>query len=216
MEIYPQKRKIMPINKKACMEIRSFSEEKAMPTVVNERTIEGYSTVFNKESRILFDPQKKRFFIEIIRSTAVNEADLRNWDIKALMEHDKSRLLARSFNGSGTLQLSVDDYGVNYRFEAPETTEGNNALVHVKRRDIFGSSFAYTANERDHVTYTKRSDGILIREVHRLKRMFDISLVSDPAYFGTDVNVRSLDYYFEELPDESYKQDVADLRSLIY
>lgn len=131
------------------MEIRSFYEERAMPVIVDERTIEGYSTVFNKESRIMFDPQRKRFFIEIIRSSAVSESDFKNWDIKALMEHDKSRLLARSFNGSGTLQLSIDDYGVKYRFEAPETTEGNNALVQVKRRDIFGSSFAYTANEKE-------------------------------------------------------------------
>lgn len=197
------------------MEIRSFYEERAMPVIVDERTIEGYSTVFNKESRIMFDLQRKRFFIEIIRSSAVSESDFKNWDIKALMEHDKARLLARSFNGSGTLQLSIDDYGVKYRFEAPETTEGNNALVQVKRRDIFGSSFAYTANEKDNVTYTKRSDGLLIREVRKFDRMFDVSLVTDPAYFGTDVNVRSLDSYFEELPDESYKKEVESLRSLI-
>lgn len=197
------------------MEIRSFYEERAMPVIVDERTIEGYSTVFNKESRIMFDPQRKRFFIEIIRSSAVSESDFKNWDIKALMEHDKSRLLARSFNGSGTLQLSIDDYGVKYRFEAPETTEGNNALVQVKRRDIFGSSFAYTANEKENVTYTKRSDGLLIREVHKFNRMFDISLVTDPAYFGTDVNVRSLDFYFEEVPDESYKREAEILRHLI-
>lgn len=43
------------------MEIRSFYEERAMPVIVDERTIEGYSTVFNKESRIMFDPQRKRF-----------------------------------------------------------------------------------------------------------------------------------------------------------
>lgn len=45
--------------------------------------------------------------------------------------------------------------------------------------------------------------------------MFDISLVTDPAYFGTDVNVRSLDFYFEEVPDESYKREAEILRHLI-
>lgn len=51
--------------------------------------------------------------------------------------------------------------------------------------------------------------------MQKFDRMFDVSLVTDPAYFGTDVNVRSLDSYFEELPDESYKKEVESLRSLI-
>ena len=197
------------------MEIRSFSEERAMPVVVDERTIEGYAVVFEKESRILFDPVKKRFFIEIIKRGAVTEDDLKKWDIKALVEHNKSRLLARSFNGSGTLALSVDDYGVKYRFNAPNTVEGDNAVEMIRRKDIFGSSFAYTADEKDNVSYRKKEDGVLLREVKRLNRMYDVSVVTDPAYFGTDVNVRSLDSYFEEPQDESYKKDVEDLRSLI-
>lgn len=197
------------------MEIRSFSEERAMPTVVDERTIEGYAVVFEKESRVMFDMQKKRFFVEVIKRGAVTEDDLKNWDVKALMEHDKSRLLARSFNGSGTLQLSVDDYGVKYRFEAPKTVEGDNAVEMIRRKDIFGSSFSFTANEKENVSYRKKEDGILLREVSRLNRMYDVSPVSDPAYFGTDVNVRSLDSYFEEAPDESYKKEAEDLRSLI-
>lgn len=197
------------------MEIRSFSEERAMPTVVDERTIEGYAVVFEKESRVMFDMQKKRFFVEVIKRGAVTEDDLKNWDVKALMEHDKSRLLARSFNGSGTLQLSVDNYGVKYRFEAPKTVEGDNAVEMIRRKDIFGSSFSFTANEKENVSYRKKEDGILLREVSRLNRMYDVSPVSDPAYFGTDVNVRSLDSYFEEAPDESYKKEAEDLRSLI-
>jgi HK97 family phage prohead protease len=198
------------------MEIRSFSEERAMPTVVNERTIEGYAVVFEKESRVMFDMQKKRFFVEVIKRGAVTEDDLKRWDIKALAEHNKSRLLARSFNGSGTLRLSVDDYGVKYRFDAPNTVEGDNAVEMIRRKDIFGSSFAYTADEKENVNYRKKEDGILLREVRRLNRMYDVSVVTDPAYFGTDVNVRSLDMYFEEAqPDESYKQEVAALRGLI-
>lgn len=198
------------------MEIRSFCTDRAMPVIVNERTIEGYAVVFNKESRIMFDPQTKRFFIEIIRPSAVTDADFRNWDIKALMEHDKYRLLARSFNGSGTLSLSVDEYGVKYRFDAPKTVEGDNAVELIRRRDIFGSSFAYTANEKTGVIYTKRNDGLLLREVNKFDRMFDVSPVSDPAYFGTDVNVRSLEELFEEpKPDESYKNEIQELRGLI-
>lgn len=199
------------------MEIRSFYEERAMPVVLeNSRTIEGYSTLFEKESRVMFDPQKRRFFIEIIKRGAVVDSDFKNWDIKCLMEHDKSRLLARSFNGQGSLSLSVDNYGVKYRFEAPNTVEGDNALELIKRRDIFGSSFAYTANEKTEVRYYIREDGMLMREVNRMNRMFDVAPVSDPAYFGTEVCIRSLDPYYEEPHQgETYMEDVKNLRSLI-
>lgn len=199
------------------MEIRSFSEERAMPTVLeNTRTIEGYSTLFERESRVMFDPQKKRFFVEIIKRGAVTEDDFKDWDIKALAEHDKSRLLARCFNGSGTLQLSVDDFGVKYRFDAPKTVEGDNAIEMISRRDIFGSSFAYISDEKADVRYYIREDGMLIREVNKIRRMFDVSVVTDPAYFGTDVCVRSLNEYFQDdKTDEVWKKQVEETRSLI-
>lgn len=200
-------------------EIRSFSEERAMPKVTEgTRVIEGYAVVFEKESRMMFDWWKGKNFVEVIKRGAVTDADFKNWDIKALAEHDRSRLLARSFNGVGSLELSVDDYGVKYRFEAPNTQEGDNAIELIKRGDIFGSSFAYTTDESENVKYTKREDGSMLREVTKLDKMYDVSIVTDPAYFGTDVSVRSLEGIIEipkdEPIDESYKSDIAELRSL--
>lgn len=202
------------------MEIRSYYDERAMPSIVKDsegkdtRIIEGYGVVFEKESRVLFDPQKKRFFIEIIKRGAVIEESFKAWDVKALAEHDKSRLLARSFNGVGSLGLSVDSYGVKYSYEAPKTVEGDNAVEMIRRKDIFGSSFAYTCDESKDVRYYKREDGMLVREVNKIQQMFDVSIVTDPAYFGTNVNVRSLDSYFEPVDDESWKKDVELLRKL--
>ena len=197
-------------------EIRSYSEERAMPKVLDDtRTIEGYAVVFEKESRMMFDFWKGKKFVEVIKRGAVSEDDLKKWDIKALAEHDKSRLLARSFNGVGSLQLSVDDYGVKYRFDAPKTVEGDNALELIKRGDIFGSSFAFTADEQAHVKYSKREDGSLLREVTKLERMYDVSIVTDPAYFGTNVSVRDLQEFIDPPKDESWKEEVSQLRSLI-
>lgn len=197
------------------MEIRSYDGQ-AAPKLVEERTIEGYAVVFNHESRVLFDPQKKRAFIEIISKGAITEDLLKRSDVKALNEHNKERLLARSINGVGSLSLSIDDYGVKYRFEAPNTTEGNYAVEMIKRGDVFGSSFAYWTPEKN-VTYTKKADGTLLRTVNVIEKIRDVSPVSDPAYFGTDVEVRSLDSFFEEEKpiDESYKEEVINLRKLI-
>ena len=64
----------------------------------------------------------------------------------------------------------------------------------VKRGDLFGSSFAYTTDEAidGSVTYTKEGD-TLIRTVHKIDKLYDVSIVSDPAYLDTSVTARSLD-----------------------
>lgn len=195
------------------MEIRSFGEN-AAPRLVEERTIEGYAVVFGQESRVLYDKTKKRFFVEVIEPGAVTEEMLREWDIKALCEHNKERMLARSFRGAGSLSLSVDSYGVKYRFVAPNTPDGDYVVEMIKRGDMFGSSFAYWADEKKNVRYEMRTDGKLLRRVRSVDRMFDVSPVSDPAYTGTEVSVRSLDEYFEPAADESYKGIVTELREL--
>lgn len=196
------------------MEIRSFGEN-AAPKLVAERTIEGYAVVFGQESRVMFDTATRRCFVEIIQQGAVTEEMLRNWDIKALCEHNKGRMLARSFKGAGSLQLSVDSHGVKYRFESPNTPDGDYAVEMIKRGDLFGSSFAFWSDETKHVRYARRSDGMLLRTVTKIDLMSDVSVVSDPAYMGTEVNVRSLDPYFEpEKVDETYKAQVLELRNL--
>lgn len=198
------------------MEIRSFTELGA-PKVTDNRTIEGYAIVFNKESRVMYDTEKQRAFIEIIESGAVTEELLRNCDIKAVLEHDKRRLLARCNRGSGTLSLEIDEYGLKYRFSAPNTVDGDFAIEMIKRGDIFGSSFAYYANDKDarKVSYSKRG-GLLVRTVHTIDRISDVSPVSDPAFYGTDVTVRSIDDIERELNgEEEYITNINNLEKLI-
>lgn len=194
------------------MEIRSYGDS-AAPKLVEERTIEGYGVVFGQESRVLYDKTRKRFFVEVIQPGAVTEEMLRGWDIKALCEHNRERMLARCFNGSGSLSLSVDSYGVKYRFVAPNTPDGDYVVEMVRRGDMFGSSFAYATNEKN-VRYEKRADGMLLRMVGKIDRMFDVSPVSDPAYMGTEVSVRSLDEYFTKPMSDEYKAQAAELRDL--
>lgn len=53
----------------------------------------------------------------------------------------------------------------------------------IKRGDIFGSSFAYYTDDKDKskVSYTMK-DGMLLRTVHKIDYISDISPVSDPAF----------------------------------
>lgn len=196
------------------MEIRSYQNE-ASPKVEN-RTIEGYAVVFNQRSKVLYDATTKRFFYEEILPGAITEDLLKRSDVKALLEHDKNRLLARSVKGEGSLTLTVDDYGLKYRFEAPDTQDGNYAVEMVKRGDLFGSSFAFFVDQRS-VKWEKQPDGMMLRKIPQILSLRDVSIVSDPAYGGTEVNVRSMQDVEEsfKVKDEKYLEDINFLKSHI-
>ena len=200
------------------MEIRSFTEL-GTPKIVDGRIIEGYSVVFGKESRVMYDEEKKRFFVEIIECNAVTDELLARCDIKAVLEHDKKRLLARRRLGLGSLDLTIDEYGLKYRFISPDTSDGDFAVEMIRRGDIFGSSFAYYTDDKDKtkVSYSKK-DGVLIRTVHKIDYISDISPVSDPAFFGTDVTVRSLEsieYLLTHNGNDDYLFQINNLEKLI-
>lgn len=154
------------------------------------RTIEGYAVVFGVESVLLVDWYDA--YREVIEAGAVTDEDLRKWDVKMLLWHDRKKLLARWNKGEGTLRLSVDETGVRYEFDAPRTPDGETALELVRRGDLAGSSFAYWSDERSGVEYEKREDGTLLRRVKKIGAMFDTSIVSDPAYQATSVSAREV------------------------
>lgn len=193
------------------MEIRSFSEA---PKIADGRTIEGYAVVFGRESKVMYDQAAKRFFVEVIEKGAITEASLRTFDIKAVVEHNKQRLLARSVNGVGSLSLTVDDYGLKYRFDAPNTVDGDYIVEMVKRGDITGSSFTFWADEKN-ITYSKNL-GTTRRSIKLIDRIFDVSPVADPAYSGTDVTTRSIEDAEAALePNEDYLTKIEELRKQI-
>lgn len=158
------------------------------------RTIEGYAIVFGVESRILSDYWDN--YREIIEPGAITEERLREMDIKMTMYHNREKILARSTNGEGTLKLTVDDVGVKYSFEAPNTVDGDTALELVKRGDLSGSSFMFWTDERN-VSYERRSDDIMLRRVKTIGMIYDMTIAADPAYEQTSVEAREAYSQFE-------------------
>ena len=154
----------------------------------NSRTIEGYAIVFGVESRILSDYWDN--YREIIEPGAITEERLKEMDIKMTMYHNREKILARSTNGEGTLKLTVDDVGVKYSFEAPNTVDGDTALELVKRGDLSGSSFMFWTDEKSGVSYEKRSDGIMLIRVKTIGMIYDMTIAADPAYEQTTVAAR--------------------------
>ena len=168
------------------IEIRSTA---GAPTANAEsRRIEGYAIVFNSESQLLDDWGTP--FVETIEPDAVTDELLRAADVKCVFNHTPSLLLARSKKGEGTLTLEKDEKGLRYSFDAPNTVDGDKVLELVRRGDLTGSSFAFSARGEDAVSYYEDADGLLHRTVHHITGLYDVSPVIDPAYAETSVEAK--------------------------
>ena len=182
------------------------------PAADEGRTISGYAIVWNVESRVLASWDGS--FIETIERGAVTDELIAASDVTALFNHERGQLLARSVNGEGTLKLAIDETGLRFEFKAPNTTLGNDVLELVKRGDLRGCSFAFTANEEDIEYYRKGEQRY--RTVRKLSGLYDVSVVVDPAYTQTSVDARSFDTPVTEEPKASAEQlqRKADLRRI--
>lgn len=167
--------------------------ERAVPSMLDEehRTIAGYAIVFNQLSRVLYDAVEGRYFEEIIKPEAVTEDFLRSQDIIFNRDHNDTLILARWRMGRGTLRLSIDDYGVRYETNMPDTSQGKDTIEMIRRGDLFGSSFRFRyarGGFRD-----ERTQSGIRRTVTRFQGIYDVSVVATPAYTGTSVTARSFD-----------------------
>ena len=176
----------------------------------SSRMIEGYAIVFGVESRLIVDYWDA--YREIIEPGAVTEDDLKNFDIKMTMYHNREKILARSNKGEGTLKLSVDEVGVKYSFEAPNTPDGETALELARRGDLSGSSFMYWTDEGSNVRYEKTEDGVLLRHVHKISQIYDMTIAADPAYMETNVSAREIEQFGIELKSKSQSNYTKDIQ----
>lgn len=145
------------------------------------RHIEGYALLFDTRSQDLGG------FTEMIAPGALDGV-LERSDIMALLNHDINRgVLARNRQGGGSLTLEIDDKGLRYSFDAPNTALGDEVLEGVRRGDISGSSFAFTVEEE---AWERKGEEYL-RTIKRFGQLFDVSPVYNPAYLDTSVEVDS-------------------------
>ena len=158
----------------------------------------GHASVYNTMSEDLGG------FREIIAPGAFDDV-LEN-DVRALINHDGNLILARTT--SGTLALSTDEKGLRYEFEMPETSYGKDLAVSMKRGDITQSSFAFTVADDSWET----RDGMDVRTINKVKRLFDVSPVTYPAYPDADnlvIAQRGLSVYKEKQEREKEELDLV-------
>jgi HK97 family phage prohead protease len=170
------------------VELRADSE--------NEKPkVRGYASVFNRESENLGG------FHEIIAPGAFD--NVLNDDVRALLNHDPNFILARSKNGSGTLSMKVDETGLYYEFDAPDTQAGRDLMESLRRGDIDQSSFSFTVEE-DSWQQPDQAAGrpLAKRTITKVARLYDVSPVTYPAYPDATVALRSLEAITTTPPQE--------------
>ncbi|MDD4985637.1 MAG: HK97 family phage prohead protease [Dehalococcoidales bacterium] len=157
------------------IEHRSFSLSEVR--VAGEgRQIIGHAAVFNKLSEDLGGFKEK-----IAPGAFANT--ITNADVRALFNHDPNYVLGRT--KSGTLSLIEDSKGLAITIDPPETQWANDLIASVKRGDISQMSFAFRA-VRDEWDDDKKVRTLIEVE------LFDVSIVTYPAYPQTNVKIRSL------------------------
>lgn len=166
-------------------EVRNTNNE-ITPILPESRLVSGYAIVFNSDSNDLGG------FTERINPDALTGV-VEKSDVLCLLNHNEDRgVLARSNKGEGSLTLEIDEIGLKYSFEAPNTALGDELLEGLRRGDITTSSFAFTV-EKD--SWSKNEDGSYLRTINSISELFDVSPVYRAAYDATSVKVdaRGLD-----------------------
>lgn len=143
-----------------------------------EKIISGYFIVFNSETELY------EGCFEEIAPESFDNVDLS--DVRALIDHETSKVLGRT--KSGTLTLSVDAKGVYGEIKVNENdTEAMNLYSRVKRGDVDQCSFGF--NILDEAMET-RDDGSYKFTIKAIE-LFEVSVVTFPAYADTAVEARS-------------------------
>jgi len=141
--------------------------------------VEGYAAVFNQETVIGGQ------WREQIAQGAFRDAIGRD-DVVFLVNHN-GLPLARS--RSGTLELSEDDHGLHIRALLDPTDPDVRAIVpKMKRGDLDKMSFAFVPTRQ---SWDDEDD--MPRRTIEEAELHDVSIVTTPAYSGTEIGLRSLE-----------------------
>lgn len=158
------------------------------------KTISGTAISFNSQSKDLGG------FTEIVSPDALNGVDLSN--VYLVLDHDLSKPLAK--NGVN-LTLTPDDNGLNFEATVDTSVSYVSDVYNLIQQGVVDSmSFAFTVPDNGD-SWIEDESGNIVRTINQIDQLFEISIVTIPAYNSTDVEVATRSY--ENFIAENNKQD---------
>ncbi len=151
----------------------------------------GHAAVFNRHSEPLHDWRGS--FIEQIHPGAFGRALAKNPDVILNIDHDDSRILART--SAGTLELDEDDMGLRAWASIPKKlSDAKDLQVRMEHGLISQMSFAFDVDSE--TDDGEAPDGTPLRGIRQIKNLYDVAIVSRPAY--PDANDAALRMWIPE------------------
>jgi HK97 family phage prohead protease len=157
-------------------EIRTNSVDFEVRAEGDGMSFTGYASVFNSPSEDLGG------FVEYVAPGAFKRSLQSRNEVKLLWNHDSGEPLA-SLRG-GTMQLVEDSRGLKVTATLPQTSRGRDIAELLRTKVIDSMSFGFNV-----IKDSWASDG-KTRTLESV-RLFEVSIVSFPAYEATTAQVRS-------------------------
>lgn len=139
------------------------------------RRLAGYAAVYDSESRDLGG------FTERIAPGAFAEVLAGDPDVHLLVNHDESRILART--RAGTLRLREDERGLAFDADLPNSPLGQDVREAVRRGDLDGASFRFTVG-------AESWEGER-RTIRTVAELIDVTVATRGAYSAAGVELRT-------------------------
>lgn len=145
------------------------------------RKISGTAVVFNQRSENLGG------YVEQIDPSAFDDCDMS--DVRCLFNHSDNHVLGRT--ASKTLTLSSDANGLGFECDPPDTSYARDLAACMDRGDIDQCSFSFSVPLGGADWSEDQSTGATVRTVKKISRLWDVSVVTFPAYPQTSSEIRS-------------------------
>lgn len=173
-------------------EVRELPEE-------GTSLIKGVALRFNK-------PSEDLGFIETLDNRCLENTDMSN--VVALINHDSNQVLGRT---GRNLVLRTTDEGLEFEIDPIDTSYTRDLISNMRAGLIDKCSFAFTIADNGD-KWTKRSDGKYERLITNIDKLYDVSVVTSPAYEDTEavLSERSKEMFNRELNIET--EDVKNRR----
>lgn len=155
-------------------------------------TLRGHAAVFNGLSEDLGG------FRELLEPGAFRQALRGKPDVVLLHNHDSNRVLARttaSIDGKPSLELREDSVGLHVWAVIQPRSWVDDLAVEMEGGLVDQMSFAFTIRDGGD-DWAVAEDGTVVRTIRAdgVDALYDVSVVTYPAYPQTDVGIRELRY----------------------
>ncbi len=168
--------------------------------------IDGYVNAVERFSKVLTD--KKGKFIERIMPNVFDRALKRAGNVKVLLNHDKSKVLANTQNQTATLR--EDNVGLRATVEITDA----EVIEDAKNGKLRGWSFGFVSNSEDESVNENGIREVTVKDLD----LYEVSIINNkkiPAYYGTSIEVRNeqqvlMEYRFADEEVEIVNEEIKE------